>query len=124
MKKMTIPPQPDPQCEYFADAAPYVPAVAINQKGLIECLTVAARKLLEYKPDQHIERPFLSHIHRRNMYRIVRDLEEMMLYGRERASWLLRLRTGRARWRWYKAEAERRSQPSEASAINVRLKML
>lgn len=124
MKEMTISNQPDSKCEYQEGMAQYIPVLVLNREGFIECLTTAARQLMEYRPGQRIQLPFLSHVHRRNMYRIMRDLEEMILHGRRKASWLLRLKTGQERWRWYKAMAERRPQGSSENAITVLLKPL
>lgn len=124
MQTMSLPQQPDPTCQLEDVAPPYAPVLLLNQEGLIECVTTAARHLLEYRPGQQIKLPFLSHVHRRNLYRAMRDLEEMILHGRRKASWLLRLHTGRGRWRWYEAAAERRPLSSGDVGIAVRLKAL
>lgn len=123
METMVLPQEPDFACQQ-EDVAPHVPVLVLNRKSLIECLTTAARQVLEYRPGQPMKRPFLSHVHRRNLYRIMQDLEEMVVHGRQKASWLVRLYTGRERWRWYEAVAERRIQPSGEVTILVRLKTL
>lgn len=124
MQAMTLPHQPDPTCQREDVAPPYVPMLLLNQEGLIECLTTAAHRLLEYRPGQRVKLPFLSHVHQQNLYRAMRDLEEIILHGRRKASWMLRLYTGRNRWRWYEAVAERRLQRSGEIAVAVRLKAL
>ena len=45
----------------------------------------------------------------------MRDVADMVCYGKKNASWLLRLRTGRGRWRWYKAEATNHLSDTEPS---------
>lgn len=124
MQEMTRSAQPDPQCDDLDGAKPDRPLLVVNTEGLIECITTAARQLLEYRPGQYIKLPFLSHVHQKNMYRVMRDLEEMLIYERFRTAWLLRLQTGRGRWRWYQAIAERRSQRSGSGAVAIRLKAL
>lgn len=124
MQTMPLPQQPDATCQHEDVAPPYVPMLLLNEEGLIEHLTTAARHLLEYRPGQRMELPFLSHVHQQHLYRAMRDLEEMILHGRRKASWMLRLHTGRNRWRWYEAVAERCLQDSGAVAVAVRLKAL
>lgn len=124
MRTMSLSQQPDPTCQREDVAPPYLPVLLLNREGLIECLTTAARQLLEYRPGQRMKLPFLSHVHQRNLYRAMRDLEEMILHGRQKASWLLRLYTGQAHWRWYEAVAERRLRRSGELAIAVQLKPL
>ncbi len=124
MPVTTLPQAPDPKCQHEDVAPPYVPVLLLNREGVIECLTTAARQLLEYHAGQPMELSFLSHVHQHNLYRAMRDLEEMTLHGRQKASWLLRLYTGRKRWRWYEAVAERRLRRSGEVAVVVRLKTL
>ena len=80
--------------------------LAITPDGSLSDLSPAARYLLEYKSDQSIEPCFFSHVHGRNLYQVMRDVADMVCYGKSSASWLLRLRTGQGRWRWYKAVAK------------------
>ena len=86
-------------------------------------LTPRARQLLEYKPDQPVEPYFLSHIHGRNLRQVMRDLADMVKYGKSKASWLVQMRTGKGRWRWYKALAKRKQQHGDP-VILVRLRDL
>lgn len=59
--------------------------------------------MLEYAPDDHVPPSFFSHVHGRNLYQVMRDVANIVCYGKPRARWLLRLRTGRGRWQWFRA---------------------
>ena len=82
---------------------PHAPVVVLDEDGTISHLTKSARRLLEYDEDQHVETCFFSHVHGKNLYRVMRDIADMVCHRKESCSWLLRLRTGHGRWRWYKA---------------------
>lgn len=95
-----------PEAIDFEDlASPYAPVLVLGPEGFIKHATDAARRLLQYSPDQDFDDYFFTHVHGKNLHRVMRDLAAMVKHGSERASWLLRLRTGRGRWRWYRAEA-------------------
>lgn len=84
---------------------PYAPMLVLSPDGHVKHMTSAARRLLQYGPDQEFDAYFFTHVHGKNLHRVMRDLAAMVKRGSEQASWLLRLRTGRDRWRWYRAEA-------------------
>jgi hypothetical protein len=109
---------------YAELVSPYAPALVLGPDAFVHHLTEAARRLLEYRPDQEFDSYFFTHVHGKNMLRVMRDLAAMVNRGSESASWLLRLRTGRTgRWRWYRAEATNRLRLS-TPAIIVRLRDL
>ena len=78
-------------------------------------MTPAARRILEYKSDQAYEPCFFSHVHGRHLYQIMRDVADMVCYGKPHANWLLRIRTGQGRWHWYKAIVRNDLHQREAS---------
>ena len=41
-------------------------------------------------------------MHEKDLYRVMRDVAEMVCHGKKQAWWQLRMRTGRGRWRWFK----------------------
>ena len=84
---------------------PLLPVVVLDEKGTIQHLTHPARRLLEYQPHQRVEPSFFAHIHNKNLYQVMRDVADMVCYGKTKASWMMRLNTGLGRWRWYKATA-------------------
>ena len=81
----------------------HLPALVLDGEGTIRHLSAAARQMLEYGREDHVPPSFFSHVHGRNIYQVMRDVADMVCYGKPRASWLLRLRTGRGRWQWFRA---------------------
>ena len=96
-----------------------VPAVVLSADGMIEDVTPSALKLLEYRTGQKIERSFFAHVHGKNLYQVMRDVADMVCYGKSQATWLLRLRTGKGRWRWYRATVK--NLLDDDDAIQIRL---
>lgn len=81
------------------------PALVLNAHGEIETLTPLARRLLDFGPNQRIQPSFFSHLSGKNLNQVMCDLADMVCGRKPRAQWLLRLRTGRGRWRWFQAVA-------------------
>lgn len=93
--------------KHFQDEAiSHLPLLTVDREGNIQSVTRAARNMLEYSAEESIEPCFFTHVHRRNMRRVMRDLAHMVSRGKQRAQWLLRLRTGNERWRWYRATVQ------------------
>ena len=99
----------------------HVPLMVLDAEGSIQHLTPAARKVLEYKLGQPVEPCFFSHVHGKNLHQVMRDVADMVCRGKAQASWLLRLRTGQGRWRWYKATVRNELMQPEAT-ITVHLR--
>ncbi len=97
----------------------YVPSVVLNADGTIQQISPSAMHLLEYRSDQKMDRSFFAHVHGKNLYQVMRDVADMVCYGKTQATWLLRMRTGKGRWRWYKATVRNRLE--EEDAIQVQL---
>jgi hypothetical protein len=98
---------------------PHVPTMVVNSEGLVEFITAAGRHLLEYRPDQSMEPCFFSMVHAKNLYQVMRDVADMVCHGKPKATWLVRLRTGQGRWRWYNA-AVRNDLRNSAILITLR----
>ena len=99
----------------------HLPLVTLDAEGTIEHLTPAARRVLEYRLDQPMQPCFFSHVHSKNLHQIMRDLADMVCRGKGHASWLVRLRTGQNRWRWYVASAKNElSQSQKAIVVHLR----
>lgn len=105
------------------DAIPHIPILTLDREGNIEALTPAARRLLEYSDDAPLDECFFTHVHKRNMNRVMRDLADMVSRGKQRTQWLLRLQTGNDRWRWYRASVQNNLGRQE-DHIRVRLRSL
>ena len=102
---------------------PLTSALVLDAEGNICHITPAARRLLEYKAHQSVKTGFFTHIHSSNLYQVMRDVADMVCYGKAKASWLIRLRTGKNRWRWYKATAQNLLK-APAGAITIYLRDL
>lgn len=108
---------------FQGDTIPHVPILALDREGNIEALTPAARQVLEYSDDASLDECFFTHVHKHNMGRVMRDLADMVSRGKQRTQWLLRLRTGNERWRWYRASV-RNNLGRQEDHIRVRLRSL
>ena len=83
------------------------PHLVVDSLGSIVEVSSLANRLLEFS-DQHNEaRCFFSLVHGKNLYQVMRDVADMFCHGRRNAKWMLRLRTGRNRWRWFNSTVER-----------------
>ena len=102
---------------------PHVPVLALDREGTIQDSNKPARRVLEYSSDEPIDPCFFSHVHGRNLRQVMRDLAHMVSHRKQRARWLLRLRTGNGRWRWYRAIARNELDRADA-AIQVHLRPL
>ncbi len=98
-----------------------VPFLVLDEEGTISELTPAARALLDYRPNTSLDPCFFAHVHGRNLPVVMHDLAHMVCRRKTRASWLLRIRTGTGRWRWFRAAA-RVVPDDESPAVLVRLR--
>lgn len=114
---------PETRKRFRGEGPPTRPLVILDREGTIQALTPAARSVLEYGSDAHVDSCFFSHVHARNMRRVMHDLADMVCRGKQRVQWLLRLRTGNERWRWYRAFV-RNQLGQDEDAILVRLRPL
>ena len=86
----------------------HLPLIVLSPEGDIVHATPAARSVLEYGPDDTLDTCFFAHVHARNQYQVMRDIADMVCYGKSQSTWLLRLRSGKQRWRWYRATVKNR----------------
>ncbi len=92
-----------PTRKRFQTAPAYV---CLSADGTISDVGNGTRRLLEYGDNEAMDPCFFTHVHQRNLYQVMRDVAEMVTQGKPRASWLVRLRTGRARWTWVRATVQ------------------
>lgn len=101
--------------------SPSVPAVILDAEGTVQHITPAARNLLDLKGSRNLEGCFFAHVHGKNQLQVMRDVADMVCYGKTGAHWLLRLRTGHDRWEWFKATVRNYlDQPESAIVITLR----
>ena len=105
------------------DIHPHRPILVVDARARIQHLTPAGRSLLEYGTGQDLPTLVFALIHDKHLYRAMRDVADMVCYRRKQASWMLRLRTGQGRWRWYQATAENHLHETPPT-IQVRLRDL
>ena len=98
------------------------PVIALDRDGTIFDTTRAARQLLEYGADTPLDGSFFAHIHARHRDRVMHDLADMVCRGKQRAQWLLRMRTGNQRWRWYRVSAHNhlRTESDDCLLLHLR----
>ncbi|ARA92761.1 MAG: hypothetical protein D6685_18770 [Bacteroidetes bacterium] len=109
---------PDASWKRFQEASEALqPLIELDADGTIRRLSPAARRLLDYRSDEALQPSFFSHVHARNQYQVMRDLADMVCYGKKQASWLLLLRTGTKRWRWFKVSVRNQLQATPPSIL-------
>ncbi len=82
------------------------PTMRLDEDGsILEISTTALRMLEHTQKSDALKSCFFSLVHGKNLYQVMRDVADMVCYGKSRASWLLRLETGMSRWRWYRVSA-------------------
>lgn len=106
-----------------SDTPPHVPLLILDENGVIQEFTEGARRILEHSSGSAVDPNFFSHVHGQNLRRVMQDLAHMVSHRKQSAQWLLRLRTGRQRWRWCRAVAENHLDHPEGT-IRVLLRPL
>ncbi len=103
-----------------SEEVPHVPRLHLTRDALIQDGNAAARRVLGHDLDDDLQPNFFSYVHGRNLRRVMRDLAHMVNHGMQRARWLLRLRTGTDRWRWFRAAARNRLSSEEDILVYLR----
>lgn len=60
---------------------------------------------------------FFSLVHGNNLYQTMRDVADMVCYGKARATWMLRLKTGERGYQWVHATVINRLQRDEGTIV-------
>jgi PAS domain S-box-containing protein len=82
------------------------PRIVLDEDGTVREVSTSALRMLDYRSQSAMNPSFFSYVHGKNLYQVMRDVADMVCYGKPRATWLLRLRTGDGRWRWFKVNAQ------------------
>jgi PAS domain-containing protein len=101
-----------------------IPVLVVDAQANLQDASPAARSLLEYRPDQPLATSFFSMVHPKNLHQVMRDLAAMVCNGKAFASWLLRMRTGRSQWRWYRATVRNLLNEPGGAAIQIQIRDL
>lgn len=97
-----------------------VPRIDLDREGTIQNINEAARSVLEYGPEEEIAPNFFSHVDGHNLRDVMEDMAEMVRRAMRRARWLLRLNTGKDRWRWYRAAVHNELRAEGTIRIHLR----
>lgn len=103
------------------DVTPHVPRLTLTREGKIHDLNAAACRVLECEAEAEVDRSFFSRVHGHNLRRVMWDLAQMVNQGVQHSRWLLRLRTGSDRWRWYRAAAYNHLRSTGTIQVHLRL---
>ncbi|MEF8796410.1 MAG: PAS domain-containing protein [Salinivenus sp.] len=95
--------------------------IVLDGEGTIRHVSDEARELLDLRPHALNGEPFSECVHPNRRSRVRRDLTGMTAREKQRATWLLRLKTGLGPWQWFKVEAENRLGGDDPSGIVLRL---
>lgn len=95
--------------------------VILSANGEIKHLTKGARRLLGYYPSQRIESNFFQLVHDEQRVRVMWELAEMVGRHRQRAAWLVRLKTGIGTWIWVRVKATNQLHQSGPGGILLTL---
>ena len=95
--------------------APSRPSLVLNAEGTILEISGEGRRALEYGTQQQFISCFFSHVHGKSLYRVMRDITQMVFDGRSYAHWLLSLRKGTGKWGCFSAAVHNRLHEDEAT---------
>lgn len=79
--------------------------LVLDEDGDIQHISRTARRLLDLGSTTLAGRSFFDRVHPNNLNRVKWDLVQMTIRGKQRVSWLLRLKTGLGPWQWFKLNA-------------------
>lgn len=114
--------QSESQKRFHSLNRPLSPVIALDRDGTIRNATRAARQALEYGSGAALEGSFFAHVHPKHRDRIMHDLADLLCRGKQRAQWLLRMRTGNERWRWYRVSAHNRLADEANDGLLIHLR--
>lgn len=93
------------------------PLLILDAEGTIRHMTRGAQHLLECDSDTAPRPCFFSLVHGRNLYQVMRDVADMVCFRKRQTSWLLRLRTGQDRWRWFKVRVSNQLTQEDGAIV-------
>lgn len=106
---------------FQSERTPTEAVLVLDAGGAIQDLTPDARRLLGYHPEQPYKPSFFSHVHAKDLYRVMRDVAEMAFHGRTEADWRIRLRMGTGRWHWYSVVVDNQlDHPEQAILMSLK----
>jgi len=79
--------------------------LVLDEDGDIQHISRTARRLLDLGSGTITGGSFFDRVHPDHLNRVKWDLVQMTIRGKQRVSWLLRLKTGLGPWQWFKLQA-------------------
>lgn len=79
--------------------------LVLDEGGTIQHISRTARRLLTLGAGTITGGSFFERVHPDHLNRVKWDLVQMTIRGKQRVTWLLRLKTGLGPWQWFKLEA-------------------
>ncbi len=96
------------------------PVLVLDSEARLRFATDAACRLFGFEGESYYNRCFFNCIHGSSLPLVMRDLADMVCYGKTSAAWLLCVRGQGGKRRWMKATANSRLAMAE-DAITVSL---
>lgn len=121
----TAPSQSDPptakrnQETASSEAPRHVPCLDLSPGGTIQRGNEAAQRMLKDLSGDPVGANLFAYVHNGNLRRLLRDVDRMRDRTLEEAQWILGLRFGNDRWRWYRIVA--RNRLSSDDVVRLRL---
>ena len=79
--------------------------LVLDEDGDIQHISRTARRLLDLGSSTITGKSFFDRVHPDHLNRVKWDLVQMIIRGKQRVTWLLRLKTGLGPWQWFKLQA-------------------
>lgn len=79
--------------------------LVLDEAGDIQHISRTARRLLDLGSSTITGGSFFDRVHPDHLNRVKWDLVQMTIRGKQRVTWLLRLKTGLGPWQWFKLDA-------------------
>ena len=79
--------------------------LVLDEDGDIQHISRTARRLLDLGSGTITGGSFFDRVHPDHLNRVKWDLVQMIIRGKQRVTWLLRLKTGLGPWQWFKLQA-------------------
>jgi PAS domain-containing protein len=79
--------------------------LVLDEDGDIQHISRTARRLLDLGSSTITGGSFFERVHPDHLNRVKWDLVQMTVRGKQRVTWLLRLKTGLGPWQWFKLDA-------------------
>lgn len=97
---------PPPDLSHDWQLTDSLPTIRLDTSGTIIAMSAPALAMLNHNRHDY-DTCFFTHLDRRSVLPVMRDVASMVCRGKRTARWLMRMRTGRCGWRWVRAQAVR-----------------